>query len=257
MPASLSAAPRPRRSLGSWLALIGLCIAVIAVLLALASGLGYRLGLWHFRTGLRLLLPAAFFTALAGAGLSLLGLLLSRGRRGALTMGVLGLLLGLGLAYVPWSWKQTLDSLPYIHDITTDLDNPPQFVAAAKLRKPGDHPVEYDGPEVAAEQRKAYPDLAPFDTTASREAVFEGAKAAIAAMGMTLVDANPAEGRLEATQTSLFYGFTDDMVVRIESRPDGTRVDVRSKSRVGRSDLGQNAKRIRRFLEELRAALQA
>jgi uncharacterized protein (DUF1499 family) len=257
MSASSPAALRPGRSLAGWLALIGLCVAIIAVLIALSSGLGYRLGLWHFRTGLRLLLPAAFFTALAGAGLSLLGVLLSRGARGALTMGVLGVALGLGLAYVPWSWKQTLDSLPYIHDITTDLDNPPQFVAAAKLRKPGDHPVEYDGPETAAEQRKAYPDLASFDTPASREKVFEGAKAAIAAMGMTLVDANPAEGRLEATQTSLFFGFTDDMVVRIESRPDGTRVDVRSKSRVGRSDLGQNARRIRTFLEELWAAVQS
>ena len=69
---------------------------------------------------------------------------------------------------------------------------------------------------------------------------------------MQLSDGSPAEGRLEATQTSFWYGFTDDMVVRITEGPDGTRVDVRSKSRLGRSDLGQNAKRIRTFLARLK-----
>jgi uncharacterized protein (DUF1499 family) len=249
-------APPVRRTLGGWLALLGLSLAVIASLVALSSGPGYRLGLWHFRTGLLVLIPAAFWAALAAAALCLLGLLLSKGARNILVMGVLGLALGLALAYVPWSWKRTLDSLPYIHDITTDTQNPPQFVAAAKLRQPGDHPVDYDGPEVAAQQQKAYPDLAPLDTPAPRDQVYKAAKAAIAALGMKLTDDNPAEGRLEATYTSLFFGFIDDMVVRIESRPDGTRVDVRSKSRVGRSDLGQNAKRIRAFLGQLRAGLK-
>jgi uncharacterized protein (DUF1499 family) len=246
----------PRRSLGGWLALIGLVVAIVAVLIAVSSGLGYRLGLWHFRFGLRTLLPAAFGTALAGAALSLLGLILSKGAAKTVLPAIAGLAIGLGLAYVPWSWKQTLDSLPYIHDITTDFQNPPQFVAVVKLRSPDDNPVAYDGPEAAAQQQKAYPDLTPFDTDAAREKVFESAKAAIAAMGMTLVEANAAEGRLEASQTSLFYGFTDDMVVRIESRPHGTRLDVRSKSRVGRSDLGQNAKRVRTFLQKLQAGLQ-
>jgi uncharacterized protein (DUF1499 family) len=87
--------------------------------------------------------------------------------------------------------------------------------------------------------------------------VYKAARAAIAVLGMKLTDDNPAEGRLEASHTSLFFGFTDDMVVRVASRPDGTRVDVRSKSRVGRSDLGQNAKRIRAFLEQVRAGLQS
>jgi uncharacterized protein (DUF1499 family) len=258
MPVALTApAPPTRRTVGGWLALLGLGLSVVAALVGLSSGLGYRLGLWHFRTGLLVLLPAAFWAALAAAALSLLGLLLSKGARNTLVTGVLGLALALGLTYVPWSWKRTLDRLPYIHDITTDTRNPPQFVAAAKLRQPGDHPVDYDGPEVAAQQQKAYPDLAPFDTPAPREQVYKAARAAIAVLGMKLTDDNPAEGRLEASHTSLFFGFTDDMVVRVASRPDGTRVDVRSKSRVGRSDLGQNAKRIRAFLEQVRAGLQS
>ena len=164
-------------------------------------------------------------------------------------------MVGVVAAYIPWSWKQTADALPYIHDISTDTANPPQFVAAAKLRKPGDHPVTYDGNEVAELQRKAYPDLASLTTRAPSEKVFEAAKAAIASMGMQLADADQAQGRIEANQTSLLYGFTDDMVVRISTGADGTKVDVRSKSRVGRSDLGQNANRIRAFLQRLKTNL--
>jgi uncharacterized protein (DUF1499 family) len=241
-------------SFGRWLALIGLALAVLCVLAAMASGLGYRMGWWHFRTGF-LILRVAFFASLAAGALSLLGLILSRGARGALVPGLAGLIVALGFAYVPWQWKQTADALPYIHDITTDVDNPPQFVAAAQLRKEGDHPVAYDGPEVAAKQKEAYPDLAPLVVTAPREKVFEAAKAAIGAMKMTLTDANPTEGRLEASHTSFCYGFSDDMVVRITEAPDGIRVDVRSKSRVGRSDLGQNAKRIRTFLAKFKQEL--
>jgi uncharacterized protein (DUF1499 family) len=145
--------------------------------------------------------------------------------------------------------------VPRIHDITTDTENPPEFVAAAKLRKEGDHPVSYDGAEVAVEQKKAYPDLVPLVVKVPKERVFEAAQAAAAASGLTVVDAVPLEGRIEATHTSFWYGFTDDMVVRIMETPEGTRVDVRSKSRVGRSDLGQNAERVRNFLAKLRVEL--
>ena len=72
---------------------------------------------------------------------------------------------------------------------------------------------------------------------------------------MEIIDANPAEGHIEAVDTSLLYGFKDDMVVRIQESGEGTRVDVRSMSRVGRSDLGVNAKRIRTFMARLRASL--
>ena len=123
------------------------------------------------------------------------------------------------------------------------------------LRKEGEHPVEYDGPEVAAQQRKAYPDLMPLTVTADKDKVFQAAEAAIRAMKLELVDANAGEGRIEATDTSLLFGFKDDMVVRIVTEGAGTKVDVRSKSRVGRSDVGQNAKRIRVFLAKLRASL--
>jgi hypothetical protein len=246
--------PGPGR-LGNRLVVIGLLVAIASAAAMVFSGIGYRLDLYHFRVGFTIL-RWAFWFALAGGVLSVAGLIITGGRpRRTLVAAVIGTAVGVVAAYIPWNWKQTADALPYIHDISTDTANPPEFAAAAKLRKPGDHPVTYDGKEVADLQQKAYPDLVSLATRAPAEKVFEAAKAAIASMGMQLVDADLAQGRIEANQTSLLYGFTDDMVVRIATGANGTKVDVRSKSRVGRSDLGQNAKRIRTFLQKLKANL--
>jgi uncharacterized protein (DUF1499 family) len=244
-----------RTSLNTWLARIGVTIAVLCLLAMIFSGFGYQLGLWHFRTGFTII-RWSFYGALGAVVISLLGLVNPRAWNGhTVLMAVLGIGIGLGTAYVPWSWKQTLDAHPYIHDITTDVVNPPEFVATRALRKEGENPADYAGPEVAQQQQEAYPDLMPMVTDVPPAEVFEKAQAAIGKMGLELVDADPQSGRIEATDTSFFYGFKDDMVVRIVPAPEGTRVDVRSKSRVGRSDLGQNAKRIRKFFEELDAAL--
>jgi len=246
-----------QRSFKVKLAAAGLVIALICAAAAIFSGIGYRLGLWHFRTGFAIL-QWTFWGALGAALISLTGLIVGRGTRPAvLVMGLLGLLIAIVTAYIPWSYKRTVSSVPYIHDITTDVSNPPEFVAARTLRKEGDHPVDYDGPEVGAQQKQAYPDLAPLITKAPKEQVFDAALSTVASMGLKITNANPAEGRLEAVDTTLLYGFQDDMVVRIQESQQGTRIDVRSKSRVGRSDLGVNAKRIRTFLSKLRSALPA
>ena len=243
------------QAIGKWLAVIGLVLAVACAAGAVFSGIGYRLDLWHFRTGF-MIIRWAFFGALAAVLLSLVGLIAAGGRpRQVLVAGLLGLVIGAVTAYIPWTWKQTLDSYPYIHDITTDVNNPPKFVAVVKLRKEGDHSVEYDGPQVAEQQKQAYPDIMTLIIASDRDKVFAAAEAALRAMKLKVVDVNAAEGRIEATQTSMLYGFTDDVVVRIVADGAGSKVDVRSKSRVGRSDLGQNAKRIRTFLRELHSHL--
>ncbi len=238
-----------------WLVSVGFALALISIAAAVLSGIGYQLGLWHFRTGFQIL-RWSFYGGVAAAALSLIGVLLPSPRDAAmLAMAIPGIVVGGLMAYVPWRWKKTLDSLPFIHDITTDVDDPPAFVAVAGLRGPDDHPVAYDGPEVAAQQKEAYPDVQTFTASAPRQRVIDAAQAVIAGMGLKLVEVNAAEGRIEATQTSRFYGFKDDMVVRVAGRDGEVTVDVRSKSRVGRSDLGQNAKRIRIFLGRLRTAL--
>jgi uncharacterized protein (DUF1499 family) len=234
---------------------IGLAAALASALAMVFAGIGYRLGLWHFRTGFTIM-GWAFWVAAGSAVVSLAGLFLLAQKPPRLVVAaVVGILVGAATAYIPWTYKQTVARLPFIHDITTDMQNPPAFVAVKGLRKEGDHPVEYDGPEVAALQQKAYPDLAPLTVAADKDKVFAAAEAALKSMKLQIVDKNAAEGRIEAVHTSLLFGFKDDVVVRIAADGAGTKVDVRSKSRVGRSDVGQNAKRIREILQRLKANL--
>ena len=246
---------RTSRPLPRWLIGVGLSVALASAGAMLFSGIGYRIGLWHFRTGFAIMGWAFWFGA-GAAIVSLAGLFFLVPKTPKLVgVAVVGILIGAATAYIPWTYKQTAASLPSIHDITTDTQNPPAFVAVKGLRKEGEHPVEYDGPEVAAQQQKAYPDLISLTVASDKDKIFNAAEAALREMKLEVVDANAAQGRIEATDTSLLFGFKDDIVVRIVTEGAGTKVDVRSKSRVGRSDVGQNAKRIRDFLQRLKANL--
>jgi len=252
-----SGPPSAERPLARRIALAGLILAVACATLAVISGLGYRLGLWEFRTGFDIL-KIAFYAAFAAAIVSLVGLIMSGGRRpSVLFMGLVGVLLAAVTAYMPWTYYTTVKSVPRIHDITTDPTHPPAFVAVGKLRKQTDHSIEYEGSEIFSEQREAYPDIQPLMVKAPKDKVFEASRQALASMGLDIVDANPGEGRIEAVDTTLLYGFKDDVAVRVQETADGTRVDIRSMSRVGKSDLGVNAKRIRTFMARLRASLPA
>ena len=138
---------------------------------------------------------------------------------------------------------------PPIHDITTDTDDPPAFVAAVPLNTPGR--TDYDA-AVAGQQRAAYPDLGPAMLPAAPAAAFDRALAVVRDMGWELLAADAGDLRIEATDRSFWFGFPDDVVVRVA--PDGeagSRVDVRSLSRVGGGDLGVNARRVREFVAAL------
>jgi len=245
-------------TLGAKLVTAGLLLALVCAVLAVLSGLGHRMGLWHFRTGFTIL-QAAFWGALVAGVVCIAGVLLGRKPRPQIVaMALVGVAIAIVTAYIPWNLKRVAGSVPRIHDITTDFRNPPAFVAAAKLRKPTDNPADYDGVEIGAMQREAYADLQPLLTGAPPDQAFAAAKTALSEMGLEIIDSNQAEGRLEAVDTTLWYGFKDDMVIRIlENAGNGSRIDVRSKSRLGKSDLGVNAKRIRTFFTKLRAALPA
>jgi uncharacterized protein (DUF1499 family) len=242
------------RSLARGIVLVALVLAVAGAVAALMSGIGYRVNWWHFGTGIQMFKWSAYAAILA-VGLSVIGLAWSRKSRMVVIPGVLAIIIGGIMVYIPLSWKQALDAYPYIHDITTDVDDPPQFVAVAALRGAGDHPVTYDGPEVASQQQQAYADLQPWNTSTDPATVFAAAMKVLKHMGLEIVASNDSDLHIEATDTSLLYGFKDDVVVRIVETGEGARVDVRSKSRVGRSDLGQNAKRIRTFTEGLKSEL--
>lgn len=227
-------------------------LAVMAAALVLLSGPGTRLGLWEFGTGFVLLRWGAYL-GLAAAGLGLISLLW-RGREDRRWLPLLALVLGLAAALVPWRWMQQARGVPPIHDITTDIERPPEFVAVLPLRADAPNPASYGGPAIAAAQRQGYPDLGPLMLDATPAAAFSRGLEAARDMDWELVAADSASGRIEATATTPWFGFKDDVVVRVSPTVSGSRVDVRSVSRVGGSDVGANAQRIRAYLAELSEA---
>jgi len=142
-----------------------------------------------------------------------------------------------------------------LHDISTDLDDPPPFIDVRSRRRWAFNPPEYAGPAAAALQRRGYPDIQPLFTTRDPATVFTIVRALVAARGWDVAADVPADGRLEAVALTPWLRFRDDVVVRVRATADGTRVDVRSKSRVGRSDFGANARRVRAFLADLETRL--
>ena len=141
-----------------------------------------------------------------------------------------------------------------IHDITTDTDNPPAFVALHALRMTTWNGPEYGGAEIARIQKSEYPDIQPCFVDWTPTEAYEHALRAAHAMGWAIAAAVAEEGRIEATATTRWLRFKDDVVVRVAPHGSRTRIDVRSKSRIGRSDLGANAKRIREYFRKLDAA---
>ena len=227
-----------------------LLLSLVALLVLLSGGPGYRVGLWGLDFGLRGALQYGLFAGVAAAGLAI-ALLFMRSQRQAhprkLTAAVI-----LGLAPPAlFLWLLTTADNHPIHDVTTDFEDPPRFEAVRPLRADAPNPADYAGEETASVQREIYPDLGPLETGDSPATAFEAALAAAREQGWQIVAADEDELRIEATDTTFWYGFEDDVVVRIESLAGGSRIDVRSKSRIGRSDLGKNADRIRSYLEDL------
>ena len=146
--------------------------------------------------------------------------------------------------------------LPSIHDITTDVDDPPQFSAVLPLRTGDVSRPEYDGPDTAAQQCRAYPDIRPLEVEVPAERALDEAATVARELGWDVVAVDRERRVLEAVDTTFWLRFKDDIVVRVRERAGGCRLDIRSKSRVGRGDLGANARRIRTFAAALRARLK-
>ena len=233
---------------------LGLAVSAVAVVLSIVAGLGTRNEWWIFRTGLSLISTSAWI-ALAGAALSLIGgiVVLLVNKRKGLLFGVLGLLIGLVFAAGPLSMLRLAKRVPPIHDITTDTVNPPQFVAAMSLRGKDANTTTYESWHLAPIQKKAYPDIKPLVLSIPAEKAFDHALAVADDMGWSITEANREQKRIEAVATTFWMGFKDDVVIRVTDTETGSQVDIRSCSRVGRSDLGANARRIRKFLDKMNA----
>ncbi len=247
------AGPRP----ASVVATAGLALAIAAALLALAAGPGWRFGLWSL-DAVFTLLGGAFFLGIAAAVVSAAGLIIARprGKRRGMLRALAGVAIGLIVVGVLASYLNTAQSVPPIHDITTDPEDPPEFVAILPLREGAPNPPEYGGTEVATQQQQAYPEVQPLVTDVPPEVAFAQALEVAGEQGWEVAAADRGEGRIEAVDTTFWFGFKDDVVVRVRPADGGSRIDVRSKSRIGLGDLGTNAARIRDYLQDLRQALE-
>ena len=225
-----------------WHRRIALSLAIVAAVLLVTSGLGVRAGLWPFRFGFGMF-AGSLIAGLAAAGTAAVALAVPRLRAGSLSVLLFSLLVGLAAAAVPLEHVRRVKTLPYINDVTTDPANPPQFSP----------PKNYES-HFAELQRIGYPQLGPLQLDVPPAQAFARARSAAQALGWEVVAADERAGRIEAVATTRWFGFKDDIAVRVSAAGSASRIDVRSKSRVGRSDLGANAKRIRDFLTEVKRA---
>ena len=220
-----------------------------------ASPVGYRLGILPLRVALQTLLRWGAYGAIAAAIVSLAGLVVTltrprEARRGIL-LAAISLLAGVVLIGIPGRFRLGPPKPP-IHDITTDTHEPPEYVAVLPLRVNAPNTTKYGGEKIAAQQREAYPDLQPLILNVPPPQAFDRTLAMVHDMGWELVAADATAGRIEATDTTFWFGFKDDVVIRVRPADRGSRVDVRSLSRVGGGDAGTNANRIRAYLDALR-----
>jgi uncharacterized protein (DUF1499 family) len=230
----------------------GLALALAAGLALLLAGPGHRFGWWSLGTGFAIIRYAAY-GGIAAAAVSAAAIILAplRGQRRGMFRALAGLAIGLITVGVPAYYLYTARSVPPIHDISTDTEDPPAFEAVLPLRAEAPNPANYGGPAVAAQQQDAYADIAPADYPIAPEAAFEAALAAARDMGWTIVAADEGAGRIEASDQTFWFGFVDDIVIRVRPTDAGSRIDVRSVSRVGVSDTGTNAARVRAYLAQL------
>jgi uncharacterized protein (DUF1499 family) len=239
------------RSISLW-ARSGFALSILAGLIALMSGLGTRWGWWHFGTGF-MFLKWGVYLGLLAVSTSRIASIMTRpsGKRHGFMWAILGFLISFVVVGLPWNWLQTARRVPPIHDISTDTENPPPFLAILPLRKDAPNSAEYGGPEIAAQQRRAYPDVKTVMLNLSPDQAFARALTAARERGWEIVAADLKDGRIEATDTTLWFGFKDDIVIRITPGDNRSHIDLRSVSRVGRSDVGTNAIRIQNFMDQL------
>lgn len=228
---------------------VGLVVLAVAYVGTIAwLVLGAPQGLVGFRTAFETLRTLAW-VGLAGAAISIVAFVARR----RLGISPIAASIATLLFAVPVAVMVANEATPppgdFINDITTDLEDPPRFAAVIPLRPAGSNPIEYGGPQVAARQREAHPEVVPIFTDLDPEAAFQKAFEIAEALGWEIVSGDLQSGIIEAVDTTRFFRFKDDVVIRIRENADGSRVDLRSRSRVGRSDLGKNAKRILAFAD--------
>lgn len=250
--------PTKRQMIRKWVLRLAMLLAVLGPLIYICAALGHKVGLLDLKTAFgtmsREIGPIVLLSSL---GLGLISLILAyviQPRKG-FVVAILAMaipLIGLGKAN---GIKNKAQSLPFIHDITTDTQDPPVFTDAivqAREDSGARNTLEYigkkdkeDGSLVSVLQTKAYPEIRPVLSEQEPAVVFGEALSLVKQQGWDIVTEDAETGIIEATDTTFWYGFKDDVIVRVRAAEGGgSIVDMRSISRVGMSDIGKNAERL-------------
>jgi uncharacterized protein (DUF1499 family) len=223
----------------------GFTLGLLSIIFILISGPGTRLGLFPFTAGL-LFIALGSLSGLTAMVFSVKELITGTDNFSQCVAGfILGSMSFDLIAFTLWNGRKA----PVIHEISTDTATPPAFVAILPLRKDAINPSEYGGPEVAKKQLKAFPDIKTIHLKFSEEKAFKKSVEAVQTLKWKIVDQNKEDGRIESFDTTFWFGFIEDVVIRIKAEDQGSKVDIRSLSRVGGGDLGTNANRVRKFIK--------
>jgi uncharacterized protein (DUF1499 family) len=237
--------------LATWsrrIAIFALPVVALAVVL-------HRLGVVEFRVAVAVL-AAGFAVALLALAVAVCAFIViwNEGLRG---LGRAIAAAAIALIIVSWPLITLARGvgLPAISDISTDFNDPPQFVAVAQARPRGSNPVRYSAAANARFQREAYPGVKPFEVEANPDEVFNMVLGVVSQRGWRVLDSvsprgGERDGRIEAVAQTLIMGFREDVVIRVRSGEKGVRIDMRSASRYGDRDFGTNARRIERFMAD-------
>ncbi len=238
---------------------------LLALAICLAASFGTRLGLWTVAAGVRLLAPGVAVGAVGAlAGVAWVICSLARNSSIGARSGVIGLLGSAAVIGIPLHNLYLYYTSPPIHDISTDIEFAPPFKVLLKLRVGASNGPGYDGPTklvydgkrttVSALQKKYDIGVIPYVAFGKPEKIFWRALNVANDMGWRVVAFDAKDGRIEATDTTFWFGLTDDIVIRVKAAGKlGARLDIRSKSRDGVSDLGRNAERIRAYIKRLKS----
>ncbi|MEL0657684.1 DUF1499 domain-containing protein [Psychromonas arctica] len=139
-----------------------------------------------------------------------------------------------------------------LNDISTDTVNPPLFDAVASLRPAKSNSLKYPGVKAAKRQEELFPDITSIPSSLSRESAFKRALDIAETMNWDIVSQDVNTGIIEAVASTIAFDFKDDVVIRIQSATTGSLIDIRSHSRIGRSDRGKNAQRVREFITQFK-----
>ena len=246
------------------IAKLGLILAALCGLGIPLSAYGYRMEMWNHKMVFKAITWAAYGGIGAGV-VSIIGFVMARNAKNGVGLAVIGFVISAIVVFAPYSYGKLLDRKlhPKIHDISTDTANPPTFVTIVKIRKAAKkknpkrakNKTKYAGEKVANLQRKYHPNLKTIKFKQPADKVFNKSLELVKEMGWIIAATVPGEGRIEATATTFWLGFKDDVVLRIKQAGDETHLDMRSASRFGKGDRGENARRIKAFLAQLKDKL--